>query len=134
MTAITCYECIPEPPVDWCQFTSNVTDCDEKSKTNGAEYDVCAKTSFEIVYEGDNHLMNIMNCAKKVCKNFTRYEGALESIKKTKNHSKKHSKKKNHCKRFRPKLNQKLNTKPSKPRILARLNNTHLNFQNLNRF
>ena len=82
MTAITCYECIPEPPVDWCQFTSNATDCDEKSKTNGAEYDVCAKTSFEIVYEGDNHLMNIMNCAKKVCKNFTRYEGALESIKK----------------------------------------------------
>lgn len=133
MTAITCYECIPEPPVDWCQFTSNATDCDEKSKTNGAEYDVCAKTSFEIVYEGDNHLMNIMNCAKKVCKNFTRYEGALESMKKTKNHSKKHSKKKNHGKRLRPKLNRKLNTKPSKPRILARLNNTHLNFQNLNR-
>ena len=28
--------------------------------------------------------MNIMNCAKKVCKNFTRYEGALESLKKGK--------------------------------------------------
>lgn len=83
MTAITCYECIPEPPDNWCQFTSNVTDCEEKSKTDGAEYDVCAKTSFEIVYEGDNHLMNIMNCATKVCKNFTIYEGALESIKKT---------------------------------------------------
>ena len=134
MTAITCYECIPEPPDNWCQFTSNVTDCEEKSKTDGDEYDVCAKTSFEIVYEGDNHLMNIMNCATKVCKNFTIYEGALESIKKPKNHSKKHSKKKNHGKRFRPKLNQKLITKPSKRKILARLNNTSLNFQHLNRF
>ena len=82
MTAITCYECVPEPPGNWCQFTSNATDCDEKSKTDGVEYDVCAKTSFEIVYEGVNHLMSIMNCAKKVCKNFTRYEGALESLKK----------------------------------------------------
>ena len=81
MTAITCYECLPEPPDNWCQFTSNVTDCDEKPKIDGAEYDVCAKTSFEIVYEGDNHLMNVMNCAIKVCKNFKRYEGALESIK-----------------------------------------------------
>lgn len=134
MTAITCYECIPEPPDNWCQFTSNVTDCEEKSKTDGVEYDVCAKTSFEIVYEGDNHLMNIMNCATKVCKNFTIYEGALESIKKPKNHSKKHSKKKNHGKRFRQKLNQKLITKPSKRKILARLNNTSLNFQHLNRF
>lgn len=77
MTAITCYECIPEPPVDWCQFTSNATDCDEKSKTNGAEYDVCAKTSFEIVYEGDNHLMNIMNCAKKVCKKLYEIRGGV---------------------------------------------------------
>lgn len=100
MTAITCYECIPEPPVDWCQFTSNVTDCDEKSKTDGAEYDVCAKTSFEIVYEGDNHLMNIMNCAKKVCKNFTRYEGALESIKKRKTTQKNTQKRKTTAKDF----------------------------------
>ena len=82
MTAITCYECIPEPPVDWCQFTSNVTDCDEKSKTNGAEYDVCAKTSFEIVYEGDNHLMNIMNCAKKVCKKLYEIRGGVGVYKK----------------------------------------------------
>lgn len=103
MTAITCYECIPEPPVDWCQFTSNVTDCEEKSKTDGAEYDVCAKTSFEIVYEGDNHLMNIMNCATKVCKNFTIYEGALESIKKTEKPLKKTLKKE--------KLRQKISSK-----------------------
>lgn len=82
MTAITCYECIPEPPVDWCQFTSNATDCDEKSKTNGAEYDVCAKTSFEIVYEGDNHLMNIMNCAKKVCKKLYEIRGGVGVYKK----------------------------------------------------
>ena len=82
MTAITCYECIPEPPVNWCQFTSNATDCDEKSKTNGAEYDVCAKTSFEIVYEGDNHLMNIMNCAKKVCKKLYEIRGGVGVYKK----------------------------------------------------
>lgn len=82
MTAITCYECIPEPPVNWCQFTSNATDCDEKSKTTGAEYDVCAKTSFEIVYEGDNHLMNIMNCAKKVCKKLYEIRGGVGVYKK----------------------------------------------------
>ncbi|CAH3142670.1 unnamed protein product [Porites evermanni] len=65
VTAITCYECVPEPPDNWCQFTSNVTDCDEKSKTDGAEYDACAKTSLEVLYEGDNHLMNIMSCTTK---------------------------------------------------------------------
>ena len=81
VTAITCYECVPEPPDNWCQFTSNVTDCDEKSKTDGAEYDACAKTSLEVLYEGDNHLMNIMSCTTKVCKNFTRQEGGLESMK-----------------------------------------------------
>ena len=100
MTAITCYECIPEPPDNWCQFTSNVTDCEEKSKTDGAEYDVCAKTSFEIVYDGDNHLMNIMNCATKVCKNFTIYEGALESIKNRKTTQKTTQKRKTTAKDF----------------------------------
>ena len=114
MTAITCYECIPEPPVDWCQFTSNVTDCDEKSKTNGAEYDVCAKTSFEIVYEGDNHLMNIMNCATKVCKNFTIYEGALESIKKTEKPLKKTLKKEKPRQKISSKIKPKTDYKTLK--------------------
>lgn len=133
MTAITCYECIPEPPVDWCQFTSNVTDCDEKSKTNGAEYDVCAKTSFEIVYEGDNHLMNIMNCAKKVCKKLYEIRGGVGVYKKNEKPLKKTLKKEKPRQKISTKI-KLLNTKPSKPRILARLNNTHLNFQNLNRF
>ena len=114
MTAITCYECTPEPPVDWCQFTSNVTDCEEKSKTDGVEYDVCAKTSFEIVYEGDNHLMNIMNCATKVCKNFTIYEGALESIKKPKNHSKKTLKKEKPRQKISTKIKPKTDYKTLK--------------------
>lgn len=114
MTAITCYECIPEPPVDWCQFTSNVTDCEEKSKTDGAEYDVCAKTSFEIVYEGDNHLMNIMNCATKVCKNFTIYEGALESIKKTEKPLKKTLKKEKPRQKISSKIKPKTDYKTLK--------------------
>lgn len=58
--------------------------------------------------------MNIMNCATKVCKNFTIYEGALESIKKTEKPLKKTLKKEKPRQKISSKIKPKTDYKTLK--------------------